>query len=137
MRPTYILRRPGGLPTGGVVFSGSGSNGRHLARVQDELAAFLGYVPYPGSLNVRTKYAFRLGAYAAEFVDQHRGKGGRRGGDYQVWHARIAGYDGPAHVMRPGRRGHGRYVLEVWAPVPLKEVLGIGDGDTVKLSIGA
>jgi CTP-dependent riboflavin kinase len=40
-------------------------------------------------------------------------------------------------VMRPGRRGHGRYVLEVWAPVPLKEVLGIGDGDTVKLSIGA
>lgn len=134
-RPMLALRRPG-LPTEGKVFSGSGQNGQHLENSRDRLASVLGYEPYPGSLNVRTKYAFRLGAYAMDFVDR-RGRGGRRGGDYQIWHARVAGFDGPAHVFRPGARSHGRYVLEVWAPVNLREHLGLEDGDTVKLRIGA
>lgn len=136
LRRSMFAKHRVGLPTEGFVFSGSGQNGFHLNRSQDELTEFLGYRPYPGSLNVRTKYAFRLGAYAAEFVDD-RGKGGRRGGDYQVWHACVQGWDGPAHVMRPGARTHGRYVLEVWAPVNLRDHLGLEDGGRVKLRIGA
>ena len=66
-----------------------------------------------------------------------RGKGGRRGGDYQIWHARVEGYDGPAHVMRPRHRNHGRRVLEVWAPVKLKDELGLEEGSRVKLRVGA
>lgn len=135
VRPMYAKRRSG-ISTRGTVFSGSGQNGMHLSRSQDDLENLLGYRPFLGSLNLKTKYAFRLGAYAMEFVDA-RGRGGRRGGDYQVWHARIDGYDGPAHVMRPGSRTHGRYVLEVWAPVNLREHLDLQDGSTVTLRIGA
>jgi hypothetical protein len=135
MRPMYAITR-NGLPTRGEVFSGSGQNGIHTSQSQNELATVLGYEPYPGSLNLRTKWAFRLGAYTTEFVDS-RGRGGRRGGDYQIWHARVDGFDGPAHVFRPGRRSHGRYVLEVWAPVNLREHLGLKDGSMVRLRIGA
>jgi riboflavin kinase len=135
-RGLYVQRWPGAAVEGRA-FSGSGSNGKHTVRFAAAAAEVLGYVPFPGSLNVRTSRAFRLGAYAAEYVDAARGRGGRRGGDYQLWHARVEGYNGPAHVMRPGQRGHGRDVLEVWAPVKLKDVLGIRDGDTVRLRIGA
>lgn len=135
-RGIWLLRRDG-LPIEGRIFSGSGSNQSHMVRCADELTDVLGYRPYPGSLNVRTPYAFRLGAYAMEYVDQRRGKRGRKGGDYQIWHARIEGYDGPVHIMRPGLRGHGREVLEVWAPVKLRELLGLEDGGRVRLRIGA
>jgi CTP-dependent riboflavin kinase len=134
-RGLYVLRRRG-LPTSGTVFSGSGQNGVHVGRTRDRLATMLGYTPFPGSLNLLTKYAFRLGAHAMEFVDD-RGKGGRRGGDYQIWHATVAGYDGPAHIMRPGTRGHGRQVLEVWAPVNLRERLRLKDGSIVNVKVGA
>lgn len=135
-RGMFALHRPG-LPVSGKVFSGSGNNSRHLTHFADKLSALLGYMPVPGSLNVRTPRAFRLGAWAGEFVDERRGRGGRRGGDYQVWHARLEGFDGPVHVMRPGKRAHGRDVMEIWAPVRLKDELGLRDGDTVKLRIGA
>ena len=135
-RGIYLLKR-GGLPVVGKVFSGSGNNSTHTERFREDLAGVLGYVPFPGSLNVRTPRAFRLGAYAAEYVDERRGRGGRHGGDYQVWHARVEGYDGPVHVMRPGARTHGRNVLEVWAPVKLKDELGLKDGGTITLRIGA
>ncbi len=135
-RGIYLLRRDG-LPVAGKVFSGSGNNSIHTERFREDMERVLGYVPFPGSLNVRTRRAFRLGAYAAEYVDARRGRGGRKGGDYQVWHTRVQGYDGPAHVMRPGARTHGRKVLEVWAPEKLKDVLGLEDGGEVTLRIGA
>lgn len=135
-RSIYVLRRAG-LPVQGQIFSGSGSNGLHTARFSSDLVNVLGYAPFPGSLNVRTRHVFRLGAWAGEYVDARRGKGGRKGGDYQLWCARVEGWDGPAHVIRPGVRGHGRNVLEVWAPVRLKEVLGLTDGDPIRLRIGA
>lgn len=135
-RPLYVLRR-NGLPVRGEVFSGSGSNGVHTSRLAKELEPVLGYTPFPGSLNLRTKYAFKLGAYATEFVDERRGKGGRKGGDYQIWHATVEGFDGPAHVIRPGVRNHGRYGLEIWAPVGLREHLGLTDGSSVTVRIGA
>jgi CTP-dependent riboflavin kinase len=72
-----------------------------------------------------------------EYVDGQRRRGGRKGGDYQIWHARVEGYDGPAHVMRPGVRGHGRDVLEVWAPVKLRDALSLSDGDPIALRVGA
>ncbi len=135
-RSIYLLKREG-LPVEGKVFSGSGNNAIHMERFCEDLEAVLGYVPFPGSLNVRTRRIFRLGAYATEYVDPRRGRGGRGGGDYQIWHARVEGYDGPAHVMRPGARTHGRGALEVWAPVKLKDALGLKDGDRVTLRIGA
>ena len=135
-RSIYVLRRSG-LPVRGQIFSGSGSNGLHTSRFSEHLASVLGYVPFPGSLNVRTPHVFRLGAWAGEYVDARRGRGGRKGGDYQFWCARVEGWDGPAHVMRPGVRGHGRNVLEVWAPVQLKEALGLRDGDPIMLRVGA
>lgn len=135
-RGLWIKRREG-LPVRGVVQSGGGNNNGHVRRFLEDLEPVLGYVPFPGSMNVHTKHAFRLGAYCAEYVDPRRGRGGRRGGDYQIWHARVEGYDGPAHVIRPGVRGHGRNCLEVWAPVKLREHLGLGDGDEVSLRIGA
>lgn len=135
-RPLMVKTREGS-PTEGVVGGGSGNNSRMVSRFQDELGSVLGYTPFPGSLNVHTRYAFRLGAYAMEYVDERRGRGGRRGGDYQIWHARVDGFDGPTHVIRPGVRGHGRYCLEVWAPVNLRDHLGLKDGDTIRLRIGA
>lgn len=137
VKRTLRLMRRDGLPTTGVVFSGSGNNGLHTKRFTDELTAVLGYTPYPGSLNLRTSRAFRLGAYAAEYVDAKRGRGGRRGGDYQLWHAQVDGFNGPVHVMRPGARSHGRTAIELWAPVRLKDALKVDDGDNVRLRIGA
>lgn len=135
-RPLHYKQRDG-LPTTGKVSGGGGNNGAHLRHFQDELEELLGYRPYQGSLNVHTRYAFRLGAYCMEYVDPRRGRGGRKGGDYQIWHARVEGYDGPAHVIRPGVRGHGRYCLEVWAPVKLRDELSLVDGSEVTLRIGA
>lgn len=135
-RGLWLLRRDG-IRVQGHVFSGSGNNGTWVPRMRAELGALLGYEPYSGSLNVRLPRAFRLGAYAMEYVDGRRGRGARKGGDYQIWHARVEGFDGPAHVMRPGVRGHGRDVLEVWAPVKLRDTLSLSDGSTVTLRIGA
>lgn len=135
-RGIWLLRRDG-IPVTGRVESGSGNNGRLLPRFSTTLADMLGYMPFPGSMNVRTPRAFRLGAYAMEYVDPARGKGGRRGGDYQIWHAQVDGYGGPCHVQRPGVRSHGRDMLEVWAPVRIRDVLGLNDGDAVTVRIGA
>lgn len=135
-RGLYVKERAG-LPVVGEVFGGSGNNGRHVPRFVHELEPVLGYRPFPGSLNLRTRWAFRLGPYAGEFVDESRGRGGRRGGDYQLWPARVDGYDGPVHVIRPGERGHGRYSLELWAPDKLRDVLKLKDGDTVTVRVGA
>jgi CTP-dependent riboflavin kinase len=135
-RGLWMLRKRG-IPISGKVESGSGSNGALLPRFQHEVAGMLGYTPYPGSVNLRTSRIFRLGAYAMEYVDPVRGRGGKRGGDYQIWHATIDGYDGPCHVMRPGVRGHGRDMLELWAPVRLRDVLEVDDGDTITVRIGA
>ena len=135
-RGIYALRRRG-LPVVGKIASGSGNNGLHVSRFADDLTPILGYQPFTGSLNVMTPRAFRLGAYAAEYVDQRRGRGGRGGGDYQIWCATVDGFDGPAHVIRPGVRNHGRKCLEVWAPVHLKTALGKKDGDPIRLRIGA
>lgn len=135
-RGIWLMRRDG-IRVQGVATSGSGQNGNHALRFRKDVTDLLGYEPFPGSLNVKLPRAFRLGAYALQYVDRRRGKGGRRGGDYQLWHAKVEGYDGPAHVMRPGIRGHGRDVLEVWAPERLRDVLGVEDGDPVALRVGA
>jgi len=135
-RGIWVLRR-NGISVRGHVEGGGGNNGALLPRFTDGLSKVLGYTPFPGSLNVRTTRIMRMGPYAMEYVDPNRGKGGRRGGDYQIWHARVDGYNGPCHVQRPGVRGHGKDVLEVWAPDSLRTKLNLENGDAVTLRIGA
>lgn len=136
LREMSFSRRDG-IKYVGKVGSGSGQNSVHTKRLAEQLERTLGYRMYPGSLNLKTPGKVDLGPHCMEFVDQRRGRGGRRGGDYQIWHASVDGFDGPVHAMRPGMRGHGDDAIEIWAPVKLREHLALKDGDEVTVRIGA
>ncbi|MFA5604183.1 MAG: DUF120 domain-containing protein [Bacilli bacterium] len=126
-------------PITGRVFTGNGVHGRHSTRLAEDWNKVLGYVPFPGSLNLRTKVSnlhSQLGPPVMEYVDAKRGKAGRKGGDYQIWPAKIIGSTVQCHLIVPGSRTHGPDTCEILAPVSLRETLGISDDSEVRLLVG-
>jgi hypothetical protein len=124
-RPIFSV--PGTVRTlTGQAFTGSGSCSRNMPRYDHGLGAELGYEPFPGSLNLRLAQRHKLGNPFLEWV-------GDRQRDRQFWRAWIGDLACHAHV--PGKRNHGPDVLELVAPVRLRDRLVIADGDDVTFDV--
>jgi riboflavin kinase, archaea type len=122
----------------GTVAAGLGEGGWYISRkgYQKAFRERLGFTPAYGTLNLAVggeeaaKVAAlraREGLLVPEFQDE-----GRTFGAVRCFPARLGGIE--AGVVFP-LRGHHRDVLEVVAPVRLRDALGLQDGDEVAIEV--
>jgi riboflavin kinase len=131
----------------GTVTSGMGE-GRHytsLSGYMSQVRERLGYEPFPGTLNLElsaesVRARGELGALKADAtpIDGWE-EDDRTFGPATCYAARVetgsSSYDG-AHVIVPDRTHHDATQLELIAPVKLREVLDIDDGDDLTVHLG-
>ncbi|MFB6195718.1 MAG: DUF120 domain-containing protein [Haloplanus sp.] len=136
------------LSLDGSVTSGMGE-GRHYISLSGYMEQFrerLGYEPFPGTLNVEltpesARKRGELGALGAEATPIDGWEDDDRTfGPATCYAARVEAdgrtYDG-AHVIVPDRTHHDATQLELIAPVKLRDELGLDDGDTLTVHVGA
>jgi riboflavin kinase len=122
----------------GKVVSGLGE-GRYYTEQSGYVEQFkdkLGFVPFPGTLNVEIEYVERnklrlLKDHRAINIDEFRTKN-RTFGGVRCFRAKIDGTDGA--IVLPVR-SHYSNVLEFISKVFLREKLNLEDGDGVKIVI--
>jgi riboflavin kinase len=98
----------------------------------------LGFDPYPGTLNLkltdssdiyfRDVLSHRAGILIKGFSD-----GKRTYGSVKAFKAKVRGID--AAVLLIERTHYGRDILEVIAPVNLRQALNLKDGDRVSVEV--
>ena len=131
----------------GRVTSGMGE-GRHYISLSGYMAQFrdrLGYEPFAGTLNVelttesaRSRGELEALSASATPIDGWE-DGDRTFGPATCYAARVEheddAYDG-AHVIVPERTHHDETQLELIAPVKLRDVLDLEDGDRLTIHLG-
>jgi riboflavin kinase len=123
----------------GTVFSGLGE-GQHYVGIPGYLRQFedkLGFSPFPGTLNLRItssslKYREELDKRPA-IVIQGFSDGKRVFGSGRCYPADIAGIQ--AAVVIPERTHYPSDLIEILAPVKLREALGLKNGDQVTVIV--
>lgn len=137
------ILEPGGAATltlRGKVATGLGEGGWYISRrgYQVALEQRLGFKPYYGTLNIAleggeaaklAELRAREGMLVPEFQDE-----GRTFGAVKCFRAALRGIE--AGAVFP-LRGHHTDVLEVVAPVHLRDRLGLRDGDEVTIEVRA
>lgn len=131
----------------GTVTSGMGE-GRHYISLSGYMSQFrerLGYEPFPGTLNLElsaesVRARGELGALKTDATPIDGWEDDDRTfGPATCYAARLeagsSSYDG-AHVIVPDRTHHDATQLELIAPVKLREVLDIDDGDDLAVHLG-
>jgi SAM-dependent methyltransferase len=116
----------------GRVFTGNGRSSRSLPRYSRELRAYLGYEPYPGSLNLRLDHPVAFGDPYARWTAPNA-RDGRWTGRYHLWRAWLHYADVPVHAMWD--RGHGADCVELLAPVRLRDHLNVTDRSAVAIDV--
>ena len=122
----------------GKVISGMGE-GRYYTEQKGYVNQFnekLGFIPYPGTLNVEIKYIERnklrlLKSYTAITIDEFKTEN-RSFGSVACFRANISGIDGA--IVLP-LRSHYSNILELISPHFLREKLNLKDGDEVEIVI--
>ncbi|RLI85430.1 MAG: riboflavin kinase [Archaeoglobales archaeon] len=123
----------------GRVFGGVGEGAYYvsLEGYRKQFIEKLGFDPYPGTLNLKIP---KEQMYFRKMLDQEEGiriegfsTADRTFGDVKAFKCRIDGVDGA--VVLPKRTHYPGDVLEVIAPVKLREKLGLKDGDTVEVEV--
>jgi len=121
----------------GEVFSGSGDGTKYtsLPWVKKQMEDKLGFTPHPGTLNLRLSgehVKLRKLLHEAEGVEiLPMEKGYCRGKCLRAYLM-----DGIAcAVVLPAVPGYPEDVLEVLAPINLRERLGLKDGDSVEITV--
>ena len=123
----------------GVVISGIGE-GRYymsLAPYVQQFSEKIGFAPYPGTLNIRldpSSLQVRKRLDQLEWVQiQGFTAEGRTFGNARCLPCRIEGI--PCGIVIPGRTHYPDDVLELIAPVSLREALRVDDMDEVKVEV--
>jgi riboflavin kinase len=122
----------------GKVISGIGE-GRYYTEQKgyvDQFNEKLGFIPYPGTLNVEIKYVEKnklrfLKNNNAISIDEFKTKD-RTFGSVGCFRAEINGVDGAIVIPL---RSHYSNILEFISPFYLREKLNLKDGDEVKIVI--
>ena len=123
----------------GAVFSGMYQGGYYISQpgYRDQIRELLGFDPFPGTLNVRLVGDYLGSRRALEgwpavvlegFRVEDRAFGGAR-----CYRLLVNGEVGGALIVAD-RSGYDLSVMEVIAPVNLREGLGLVDGDVVRLT---
>lgn len=118
-RPTVIIR----CAARGPVQDGTGQAASLVEHTTDDEWAPLGFVPYPGTLNVRIGQGAR--GWLRSFVDSGGVRGPRLG--RWAWYVPVEANGYPCF----GRFSKDRTTVELVAPVRLREHLGLSNGDQV------
>ncbi len=123
----------------GTVISGLGE-GRYymsLGPYVEQIAEKIGFAPYPGTLNLRLEPTSVQVRKRLDQMDWVRIQGflaeGRTFGDARCLPCSIAGI--PCGIIIPGRTHYPDDILELIAPVSLREALGVNDMDEVKVEV--
>ncbi len=119
----------------GKVFTGLSEGGRYtqLAWVRKQIKEKLGFDPYPGTLNLLLSSEIRMSSLLSK----------AKGWEIQPEEGYFSGrfyravVMGGIHVavVRPGVLGYPENVIEIMAPICLREKLRLKDGDEVEVVI--
>lgn len=119
----------------GTLVSGMGEGAYYmsLAGYTSQFSERIGYVPFPGTLNVRLEpggpsIPSSGGVMIDEFSD-----GQRTYGRVRCLSARANGI--VAHIIRPERTHHDSSILELISEVNIRETTGISDGSRVSVEL--
>ncbi|MEM1514590.1 MAG: DUF120 domain-containing protein [Candidatus Bathyarchaeia archaeon] len=138
---TIFAGKPRSITIKGEVFSGLGEGAYYISQegYKKQFIEKLGFDPYPGTLNL--KISNGKGLMLRTILDVHLGiniKGfrnkNRTFGSVKCFLATINDYERGAVVLAE-RSHYSEDVLEIIAPVCLREKLGLKDGDEVKVEI--
>ena len=115
----------------GKILSGLGQAQRFLARkgYSRQFGAKLGFVPFPGTLNVLLDEPFPAEGTAIEI--ESFSEEGRTFGACRCRRILLGGI--AAAAVRPERSRYPLELIEVIAPVHLRLALGLKDGDAVEI----
>jgi len=123
----------------GTVISGLGE-GRYYMSLEPYVQQFsekIGFAPYPGTLNIRLEPSSLQVRKRLDQLEWVQIKGfsaeGRTFGDARCLPCRIDGI--PCGIVIPGRTHYPDDVLELIAPVSLRESLRVKDMDEVKVEV--
>lgn len=139
---TIFEGRPPSIKVEGRVFSGLGEGAYYMSKenYRRQFIERLGFDPYPGTLNLKitnsediVKLRDELDAHPGIKIEGFRDKD-RTYGPVKCFHAIIGGKERCA-VLFAFRSHYGRDVLEIIAPLCLRERLGLKDGDKVSVEI--
>ncbi len=120
----------------GEVVSGLGEGAYYVRLYTPRFREYLGFEPYPGTLNVRVlfpKTVFDALCNARPIIIPGFTKEGRTFGDVKAYRVRIDGVEGA--IVIPSRTVHPPKIAEVIAPVNLREKLGLRDGDRIRIEV--
>lgn len=118
----------------GEVISGLGEGSYYVRLYSGRIKEYLGFEPYPGTLNVRVlfpKTVFDALVNVRPILIPGFVKDGRTFGDVKAYPVVINGIKGA--IVVPSRTVHPPKIAEIIAPVNLRESLGLRDGDRVKI----
>jgi len=123
----------------GKVFSGLGE-GRYYVSLEGYKRQFeekLGFTPYPGTLNLKIPKEQMLFRAKLDEMDGIKIEGfktkERTFGDVKAFRCRVDGIEGA--IVIPQRTHYPKDVIEIIAPVKLRDVLGLKDGDWVEVEV--
>ena len=91
----------------------------------------LGFVPFPGTLNVLLEEPFPEEQQAIKIEGFQ--EEGRSFGECKCYRIKLNGID--AAVVRPERSRYPADLVEVVSPVHLRRALGLNDGDPVEVIV--
>ena len=118
----------------GKIASGLGQGQYFISRegYSRQFLQYLGFVPFPGTLNVLLDEPFPAGASQAIKIEGFQEEG-RTFGECKCYRIKLNGID--AAVVRPERSRHPPELIEVIAPVQLRQALGLEEGDPVEVML--
>jgi riboflavin kinase len=92
----------------------------------------LGFEPFPGTLNVKLDEPFLPAEHQAIKIEGFWDEG-RTFGDCRCYRIRLNGLE--AAIVRPERSRYPPDLVEVVAPVRLRDALGLSDGDLIEVAL--
>lgn len=120
----------------GEVVSGLGEGAYYVKQYTPLIKEYLGFEPYPGTLNVRIifpKTIFDALCNVKPILIPGFVKNGRTFGDVKAYRVKINGIEGA--IVLPSRTIHPPKIAEVIAPVYLRKELNLKDGSRIKLKV--
>ncbi|AJC72127.1 riboflavin kinase [Thermococcus guaymasensis DSM 11113] len=118
----------------GEVVSGLGEGSYYVQLYKDRIKEYLGFEPFPGTLNVRVifpKTVFDALADVRPILIPGFVRDGRTFGDVKAYPVRVEGIEGA--IVVPSRTVHPPKIAEIIAPVNLRETLRLKDGSRIRI----